>query len=884
MSNNLELAKIAITPPCRRRGALSWSAPLWVGLSVLLAFPLAALAQEQPTPSDGIIFPDQSITTRADATSLEVNPAGLGLMRGVQFALGLQEPRPDYQGLSNEGVGAFLAGGTGAFAAGFSTQWLRRSDLGAAAADFRKYTFAAGVSTGSNLSVGTALNFFGSSQDPALDALYSWDLGLMWRPSTHLGFGVRLRDLNQPFWGAPDPDTHQVNDSLPIRADLGLALRFWEGRAILDPAVGFSSRGTSLFFRPRIALEPYPGVHIFARTEFDFDLDAQHRSSSWNQTVAGLALNTHGIGAETAAIANFSGDAELLGSTHLIWMGSQRARGLAPPDRRWQLINLNGDIAEQPASGLFTPTVHSFLSLLLKIERLAADPTIEGVVFNVGESGLGYAQIWELRQAIARLRAAGKHTVSVLTNPTFRETYLASAAETFWLIPPAPWGADGVSVSMVSYAELLAKAGINAEFLRIGRYKSAPESYTFRTPSSEATEQISDYLDGLYTQATAAMAADRKLSPDAIRQAIDTVPQLPSDAVAQGLADQVVYLDSIQERLREQFGQHVRLEDRYASDPAADMRWGERPEIAVVIISGMIVRGQSGSTPFINQNVTGSDTLSRIFSKLRRDPNVRAVVLRIDSPGGSAVASDLIFREIRQLARDKPVISSMGNMAASGGYYAAAGGDEIFATPHTLTGSIGIFAGKFSIAQLAGLLGVTSTQIQRGARSDGFSLFHPWTPAQREAVSKSITYLYHLFIQQVASTRPLSPEEVDAVGRGHIWGGERAAEHKLVDRIGGLSDAMQRAAELAGLPVEALDFRLYPDDLGLFDPGATSVHAGVLRKLGSDVLDLEASHKPLELNTALGALIKHLGRGILMPLLFQDDEALSLLPVVLEVQ
>lgn len=856
----------------------------WVALCVFLAFPAGALAQDHPTPSDGMILPDQSITTRADATSLEVNPAGLGFMRGMQFALGLQEPSADYRGLETEAVGAFLAGGTGAFAAGFSTQWMRRSDLGPTAEDFRKYTFGTGVSTGSNLSLGAALNFFGSGEDAALDGLYTWDLGLMWRPSAHLGFGLRVRDVNQPFFRDANPDTRQPNNSLPIRTDLGVALRFWDGRAIVDPAVGFSSTGTSLYFRPRIALEPYPGVHIFARTEFDFDLDAAHRSSTWNQTVAGLALNTHGIGAETAAIANFSGDAELVGSTHLVWMGSQRARGLAPADQRWQLINLNGNVAEQPSSGLFSPTVDSFLSLLLKIERLAHDPNVEGVVFNVGESGLGYAQIWELRQAIERLRAAGKRTVSVLTNPTFRETYLASAAEKLWLIPPAPWGADGVSITMTSFAEVLAKAGIDAEFLRIGRYKSAPESYTFRTPSNEAVEQITVLLDGFYTQATAAIAADRKLSPDALRDAVDAVPHLPSDAVALGLADKVIYLDSLQERLREEFGQHVRLEDRYTRAPAADMRWGSRPEVAVVIISGMIVRGQSGSTPFIGPSVTGSDTLTRIFSDLRRDPNVRAVVVRIDSPGGSAVASDLIFREIRQLAKDKPVITSMGNTAASGGYYAAAGGDEIFATPHTLTGSIGIFAGKFSVSKLADLIGIGTTRIQRGARSDGFSLFHPWTPTQRESVSKAITYLYKLFIQQVASTRPLSAAQVDAVGRGHIWDGERAKAHKLVDTIGGLTDALHRAAELGGVRPEDVNFRIYPDDIGLFDPGATSVHAAALHR-ATDLFGIDdATGEQLSLNTALGALINHLGRGILMPLLYQDQEALSLLPVVVDVK
>ncbi|AWV90316.1 signal peptide peptidase SppA [Bradymonas sediminis] len=877
MRNILEMRTRLVKPAARR------AAPLWVALAALLAFPTSALAQEEPTPSDGIIFPDQSITTRADATSLEVNPAGLGFMRGMQFALGLQEPSEDFKGVSNEGVGAFLAGGTGAFAAGFSTQWMSRSDLGYRARDFRKYTFGAGVSTGSNLSLGAALNFFGSSDDAALDELMSWDLGLMWRPSANLGFGVRVRDLNQPYFYTPDPSVRQPGSALPIRADLGVALRFWDGRALLDPAVGFSSTGTSLFFRPRVALEPFPGVRIFARTEFDFDLEPDNTSTTWNQTVAGLSLHTYGVGAETAAIADFSGESKFLGSTHLISVGSQRARELAPPERRWQLVNLNGGIAEQPSSGFLRPTIDSFLSLLLKIEQLTNDPSIEGVVFNVGESGLGYAQIWELRQAIARLRAAGKSTVSVLTNPTFRETYLASAAENLWLLPPAPYGADGVSMSMTSYAALLAKAGIEAEFLRIGRYKSAPESYTFRTPSPEATEQITDYLDGLYAQATDAMAGDRSMSAQAYREAVDAVPHLPSDAVEMGLADNVIYLDSIQERLREEFGGHLRLEDRYPTHPAADMRWGSRPEVAVVVISGMIVRGQSGGTPFLNETVSGSDTLTKVFGKLRRDPNIRAVVLRIDSPGGSAVASDLIFREIRQLAKDKPVIASMGNVAASGGYYAAAGGDEIFATPHTLTGSIGIFAGKFSISKLAGMLGVSSTRLQRGARSDSFSLFHPWDAAQREGVSKSITYLYRLFIEQVASTRPLSVDEVDAVGRGHIWDGERAKQHKLVDRIGGLTDAMHRAAELAGLPADAVDYRLYPDDVGIFDPGATAVHAAMLEKLGADVLGMDSSADQLSLDSAVGGLIQHLGRGILMPLLYHDQEALTLLPVVVEV-
>lgn len=879
MSNFLEMRSTLLKTATHRR-----LAPIWLVLAVLVGYPTSATAQDTPSPSDGLILPDQSITTRADATSLEVNPAGLGFMRGWQFALGLQQANADYQGINNEGVGAFLAGGTGAFAAGFSAQSIDRNDLGATASSYRKYTFGAAVSTASNLSLGGALNFFGSSNEPQLDDLMSWDLGLMWRPWEHLGFGLRVRDVNQPFFRASEPGARLPNDSLPVRTDLGMALRFWDGRAILDPALGFSSTGTSLYFRPRIAVEPYPGVRVFARTEVDFDLDETNRSTTWNQTVAGLAINTYGLGAETAAIANFGSDNEFTGSTHLISIGSQRTRALAPPNRRWVLINLNGDVAEQPSSGFFTPTVHSFLSVVQKIERLTADPSIEGVVFNIGESGLGYAQLWELRQAIAGLQKADKHTVSVLTNPTFRETYLASAADKLWLIPPAPYAPDGVGISMISYAKTLAKAGIDAEFLRIGRYKSAPESYTFRTPSPEANEQITAYLDGVYDRVTNSLARDRNLSPDTIRQAVDRVPHLPSDAVAQGFADRVIYLDSIQDRLREEFGAHLQLEDRYPESAAADMRWGGLPEVAVVVISGMIVRGESGGTPFINETISGSDTLTRVFGNLRRNPAVRAVVVRIDSPGGSAVASDLIFREIRKLAKEKPVITSMGNVAASGGYYAAAGGDEIFASPLTLTGSIGIFAGKFSISKLADMLGVGNTRIQRGARSGSFSLFEPWTKTQRDGVSKSITYLYKLFIQQVASTRPLSAKQVDAVGRGHIWAGDHAKKHKLVDKIGGLRDAMLRATELAGLSAADVSYRLYPDDVGVFDPGAASVHADMMHQLGVHVFGIEESGQQLNLDTSLGALITHLGRGILMPMLYRDQEALTLLPQVIEVK
>ncbi len=853
------------------RGRATW----WGLIAIaLLCLPSTTFAQTTPTPTDGIVLPDASITTRADATSVELNPAGLGFMRYGQLALGVQHADADVEGIDSEGVAAFLAGGTGRIGGGLGVQWLDRPVLGVNNKDYRKYTLGAGVSTASNVSLGAAFNFFGSSDNKQLDDLTSWDVGLMWRPSDNVGFGLRVRDLNQPFLN----DTHAI----PIRTAIGAALRFFDGRAILDPMVEFISDADAVLLRPRVLLEPIYGLRLFARTDFNFQFQNDQTTTSWDQTIFGLALNTSNLGIESAAITKLGDDSGYRGQTYLGWVGRRVRRGLGGSTHRWILVDLNGGIDEQPSSSFFAPSKRSFLSLVNELEKLSNDDSVEGVVFNVGSSGLGYAQIWEVRQQIAALRKAGKKTVSVLTNPTYRETYLASAAEKLWLIPPEPYSPDGLSLTMTSYAETLAKAGIQAEFLRISHYKSAPESYTYRQPSKEALQETNAYLDGIYSRTVQALANDRGKSPAAIKKMVDSVPIYPADAVKQGFADKVVYLDYIRKRLKDAYGYHVELDRQYPKPKTPDTRWGERPQIAVVVLEGAIVRGQSGRTPLIDETIAGSDTLTAIFDRLRRDSSVRAVVVRIDSPGGSAVASDLIYREMRRLAQKKPVITSMGNVAASGGYYAAAGADEIFATPNTLTGSVGIFAGKFSVSKLADLIGVNTTRLQRGSRSGSFNIFRPWTAAQRDSVARSITYLYRMFTQQVARTRPLSAEQVDAVGRGHIWDGVAAKKNKLVDHLGGLMDAIHRAEKLAGVRPQDVDYKLYPKSLGLFNLSSASVHAR--SSLFAKVFGADQDSAVLDATSALGALVRSIGKGILMPALYQDGEPLMLLPFVVDMK
>lgn len=851
--------------------ARSSRAALFALFTICIALPSSGLTQEQPTPTDGMVLPDASVTTRDDATSLELNPAGLGYMHTGELAFGMQWAEDDREGLETEGGGLFLAGGTGRLGGGFGVQWLDRPDLTEQQSEYRKYTLGAAISTDLNLSFGAAYNFFGSGDSKQIDELSSWDAGVQWRPSENVGFGFHARDINRPFL---DED----GEALPIRTAIGAALRFFDGRALLDSTASFTTDGDSMELTPRVLIEPIDGLRIFGRSDFDFQFEDEQSTASWARTIVGLALNTTSLGIEGATHIDHGGADDIAGYSGLAWLSDGKRRSAARPTDQWVLIDLTGGIDEQPVSRVFGTSTQSFMSLMVDLENMADDPDIAGVVFNVGESDLGYGQIWEVRRAIERLRAANKQTVSMLTNPTYRETYLASAAEHLWLLPAEPYAPTGLNLKVTSYAEALANAGIRAEFLRIGQYKSAPESYTYKEPSPESLEQTERYLDGLYTRTVGALADDRGLSVERVEEMVDNVPLHPVEAIEKGFVDETVYLDYIEQQLEEKFGVGASLSRGYDDETPAEMRWGVSPEIAVVVIEGAIVRGRSGSTPIVDQVLTGSDTLTRIFDRLRRAPNVAAVVVRVDSPGGSAVGSDLIYRAMRRLAEEKPVVASMGNVAASGGYYVAAGADEIYASPNTLTGSIGIFAGKFSISRLAEFIGINSTELKRGDKSGAFNLYRPWSEEERDGVSQMITYLYKLFIQQVARTRPLTAEEVDAVGRGRIWDGASAEEQKLVDHLGGTIDAIHRAEALSGLEPGVANYKLYPDTLELFDLGPMASSEGVLAKL----FGAQNATAQLSGRSALAGLVRRIGKAILLPALFEDGEALMLLPHVIE--
>jgi protease IV len=765
---------------------------------VLSLFAAVATAQ-QITPSDGLQVPDASIATVGDALSLEVNPAGLGFMSRPELGYGFQLASEDLRGVAEEAQSYFLAAGTGWLGAGVGAQWLQKPDLGGELQSYRKFTLGTGFSV-SRLGFGMGLNFFGSSDNERLDGLLGLDLGMQFRASRLLGAGVMVRDANGPFF--------RENQSLPTRIEGSIALRFFDGRLVFEQAAQTNFRDRYARLVPRLSVEPLQGFRMFGRTEFQLTRVGDVFDWSWQAVFAGIELSLGSIGALYAATTRQYPPNErqqFAGISSYHWISPGKRAPLIPLTKRWVYVNLDRTISEEPTRELFQPRARSFLSIARELERIAESSDVAGVVIATG-GDLGFAQLWELRELIKQARDAGKKTVAVLPSSSLRAYYLASAAEQIWYAPTDVVSPMGLRSSFMSVREAFAKLGVEAQFVRIGDYKSTPEMFVVDEPTDANLEQRNAYLDAYWEQIVGDIASSRNKSADDVK-ALLSQTHLPDEALERKVVDRVVYADEIEKILREE--ESATLERGYAEPRYTDEEWRGGPQIAVVAIDGNIVQGRSGNTPFIGGAFAGSKSLAATFERLRQDASVRAVVVRIDSPGGSAVASDLIYRSIRRLAASKPVVASMGNIAASGGYYVAAGANEIVAAPTTLTGSIGIFAGKINVAQLADRIGVNTATIERGTPSSFSDIFNPWSEAEIDNVGKSLNYMYRLFLTQVAHTRPLTLDELDAVARGRVWAGRAARDAKLVDHNGGILHAIHRAEDLAGLRRGVADYRQY---------------------------------------------------------------------------
>ena len=462
----------------------------------------------------------------------------------------------------------------------------------------------------------------------------------------------------------------------------------------------------------------------------------------------------------------------------------------------------------------------SLATLYRALDRARDDDSVEGVAIYVQSARFGLAKAQQLRRQLKQISTADKFVECYLetagegTNGTLAY-YLVSACDHISISPAGHVNLIGLYADSIFMRGTLDKLRIDPQFSTAGEYKNAGETFTGTGHSPAAREELESLLDDLFGQIVTAVAEDRGLEPDAVRNLIDRAPIDAEQALEAGLVDSLGFPDEFDSRLESLSGgkpTKIGPRDYAGRGPRRGFR------LAVVFAQGTIVRGKGGVDPWSQQIYLGADELRRVMRRLADDSSIAAVVLRVDSPGGSALASDLMLREVERLQERKPVVVSMSDLAASGGYYIAAKANSIVAEPATLTGSIGVVAGKLVTRRFEEeLLGLTHDPIRRGANAGMFTSTERFTAAQEDLFQDLIERTYDRFIGHVAAGREMEASEVEKVAGGRIWSGERAVTLGLVDEIGGIDRALALARSAAGLEEGELGFEYFPKPKGLAD-------------------------------------------------------------------
>jgi protease-4 len=477
------------------------------------------------------------------------------------------------------------------------------------------------------------------------------------------------------------------------------------------------------------------------------------------------------------------------------------------------VVKLEGAYVEASSSPLVMRVLgggpQPLVSLLSELRKAKRDDRIDAVVLRIRGLQIGWAKAQEIRDAIREVSESGKRTLAYLEIESFGsnlEYYVATAADTIYAAPGTRAPLVGLAAEYLFFGDALAELGIDFEVERIGEFKSATETFTRSHFSGPARMMANALLDSIDAGFVAGIAERRGLSEDFVRNTIDHAPITPDQMLAMDLIDGIAFYDEV---IAESGDGPVVHGDDYASVDPLVVGFMPEASFALVYASGPVVTGGRSDSPTGSQ-VVASDVVSRALLEAAEDDAISAILLRIDSPGGSPLASDIIWRAVQQArASGKPVIASLSDVAASGGYYVACGADAIVADPATLTGSIGVFVLRPVLEGLLGKLDIGVEVLTRGAHADLLIGSRPLSEGSRRLLREEVRSIYDLFTQRVAAGRGMTVEQVDALGRGRVWTGAQALENGLIDELGGLSAAATRAKRAIGLDASA-DVSLVP--------------------------------------------------------------------------
>jgi protease-4 len=451
----------------------------------------------------------------------------------------------------------------------------------------------------------------------------------------------------------------------------------------------------------------------------------------------------------------------------------------------------------------------SLVRLLSEIRKAKADKRVGAILLEIDMTMIGWGKADEIRDTLADFRSTGKPVYAYMEYGTNKEYYLATACDRIYVAPIGDLFIVGLAADVMSLGGSLDKLGVKADFHQIGKYKTAPEQYTRKEMSEASREVINSILDEFFARYVSTIAATRQKSEADVRALIDSAPLGAWEAKQAGLIDDAKYRDEVEDELKKRLG--YKDADKLRKVREADYRrvrpetvgLGEGERIALIFASGPIGGGQSNDGSAFSGQSTGSDTVVKALNDARDDKTVKAIVLRVDSPGGTSYASDVIWHAVERAKAQKPVVVSMSDVAASGGYYIAATASKIVAEPSTITGSIGVYAGKPVIKGFYDWIGVNNEYVLRGKQAGMFRETEPFSPDERakfEAMLKS--FYYDDFLPKVAKGRGRDVQYVDSIAQGRVWTGTQAKERGLVDEFGGLDKAVEIAKGLANIPAD----------------------------------------------------------------------------------
>jgi protease-4 len=765
--------------------------PFWLSLLAVAGLSASSGAQTPLVLQQRLPELGRSVASTDDSTALVLNPANLAFLpgsetrwtgtfmpedvlvpwRGHAFALALPLPF--------------------SLATGIRLDLVDPPDLeGVSTSNYQWLTWGLAVRSGKSFALGTTLEH-SFSRGSYGDALGSFSLGASFRWIDQLGLSLVAQNISAPrntvgVLGTSYTAAAAIRPLGTREVEIGL-----EGKYIGETKVWVP--------RATVAVDiPYVGR---ARGEVQVSDPGSSEQRAWIASL-GLSfyLNSNDSSFELAS-SGFAGtgvDGDGLshgGSLNL--QASIAARGFPEPvGLKLGRYSIRLRLEE-------TPDARDHVALLRELWSLRDDDHLDAVVLELRTrpaDSLAHAE--ELRDAMVDLRQHGKRVLCHLEDAEALELYVCAAADQVLLNPAGGLRFAGLEARYLYLARLLENLGVKAEVIRIGAHKSAPERFTNDSSSEVSRSDKIDLLQQTERQFTEGVAAGRHLSFAQVRAAAKQGPFLAEQAKTVGFVDELAFEDEIDQALTKLVGHSTSLHSDDRRAPAPN-RLAPQPSLALVYVDGDMTDGRSKRVPLLGMESAGSYTIAESLESARDNPLIKAVVLRVETPGGSSVAADVIWRQVVLTAKVKPVIVSMGGYAASGGYYISAPGTRVFANASSITGSIGVFYGKADLSRLLDRIGVDVEVYKTADHADADAFYRGYTDEERTMLERQLRQFYDLFLRRVAEGRKLDKSAVDAVGQGRVWTGEQAKAKGLVDEVGGLRQALAYARQLTGLPEEA---------------------------------------------------------------------------------